>query len=214
MTLPSKQIATWADLLRDLAAQGLNFSTNSYDKERYAKIQDLVIEMLTFATNWSLEELVPHRETFFSRPSPIMTGDAAIINESGQILLIQRSDNHLWAMPGGLLEVGETPSEGVLREVFEETGLFCKVTALVGLFDSRFCGTTHPFQLYQIVFLCKILDDAEVMEPPHKHESLGLKWFDEISLPENMDPGHISRISEAFRLWHGDPTPFFDYEKF
>jgi mutator protein MutT len=212
MGLPVKQIALWADQLRDLAAQGLSYSTNTYDQERYAKIQQLVIEMLTFSTNWSEEELIPLRETFFSRPSPIMTGDGAIINEEGQILLIQRVDNHLWAMPGGMLEVGETPSEGVIREIFEETGIRCKVTALVGLFDSRFCGTTYPLQLYHIVFLCQQLENTEVVEAPHKHESLNKKWFDEKDLPVNVDPGHISRIPEAFRLWHGDPKPFFDYD--
>ncbi|MHA2294255.1 MAG: NUDIX hydrolase N-terminal domain-containing protein [Candidatus Hodarchaeales archaeon] len=214
MGLPAKQIAFWADQLRDLAAQGLLYSTNSYDKERYAKIQQLVIEMLTFSTNWSEEDLIPLRETLFPRPSPILTGDAAIINETGQILLIQRSDNHLWAMPGGMLEVGETPSEGVLREVFEETGLRCKVKALVGLFDSRLCGTVYPLQLYHVVFLCKPKEDIEAVEAPHKHESLDKQWFDEHNLPVNIDPGHISRIPEAFRLWHGDLKPFFDYDEY
>ena len=168
--------------------------------------------MLAFATNWTSEELVPLQETFFTRPSPILTGDAAIINDAGQILLIQRADNHLWAMPGGMLEVGETPSEGVLRETFEETGLKCEVIAFVGLFDSRFCGTTYPLHLYHVVFLCKPLDEIEAVTAPHRHESLDKQWFNERALPANIDLGHISRIPEAFRVWHGDLEPFFDYE--
>ena len=183
MGLPAKQIASWADQLRDLAAQGLRYSTTIYDQERYAKIQELSISMLAYATNWTSEELVPLRETLFTHPGPIMTGDAAIINEAGEILLIQRSDNHKWAMPGGMLEVGETPSEGVLREVFEETGITGKVIALVGLYDSRFCGTTHPLHLYHVVFLCKVLNTVEDVIAPHQHESLDKNWFNEKDLP-------------------------------
>ncbi len=210
MVSPAKQIASWADLLRELTAQGLYHSTNIYDKERYTKIQKVVMEMLTVATNWSIDELVPLQEALFSRPSPIVTGDAAIIDNEGRIFLIQRADNHLWAMPGGLLEVGETPSEGVLREVFEETGIKCKTTAFVGIFDSRFCGTTYPLQLYQLVFLCKPLDEIEIEPPIHHRESVSRQWFKEKNLPENIDPGHITRIPEAFRVWRGDCEPFFD----
>ncbi|MHA1977104.1 MAG: NUDIX hydrolase N-terminal domain-containing protein [Candidatus Hodarchaeales archaeon] len=210
MGLPAKQIASWADQLRDFAAQGLRFSTSVYDKERYAKIQQVSIAMLTSATNWSSEQLIPLRETLFTHTGPIMTGDGAIINEAGQILLIQRSDNQMWAMPGGMLEVGETPSEGVLREVFEETGLNCKVISLVGIFDSRFCGTTYPLQLYQVVFLCEALNEINDVVAPHQHESLDISWFNEKELPANIDPGHISRIGEAFRVWYGDLKPFFD----
>jgi ADP-ribose pyrophosphatase YjhB (NUDIX family) len=211
MKLKTKQITLWADQLRDLAAQGLQYSTNTYDQERYTKIQDLVIEMLSVVTDSSLEDLIPLRQTLFSRPSPLLAGDAAIINKMGQILLIQRSDNRMWAMPGGMLEVGETPSEGVLRETFEETGLKCEVTALVGVFDSRFCGTLYPLQLYHILFLCSPLENFEMEKPPHPHESLDIKWFNEDKLPNNIDPGHISRIPEAFRIWHGDTIPYFDH---
>jgi 8-oxo-dGTP pyrophosphatase MutT (NUDIX family) len=116
----------------------------------------------------------------------------------------------MWAMPGGLLEVGETPIEGVLREVVEETGYRCKAVSLVGLFDSRMCGTTYPLHLYHFTFLCTPVDENPSV-PQHQQESLDIKWFHEDSLPEDIDPGHRSRIPEAFRVWRGDLRPFFDY---
>ncbi|MHA2175248.1 MAG: NUDIX hydrolase N-terminal domain-containing protein [Candidatus Hodarchaeales archaeon] len=209
----SNQITLWADQLRDISALGLKYATNIYDQERYTKIQRLVIEMLSSATNWTSKQLISSQDSFLTRPSPIMTGDAAIINEFGQILLIQRTDNQLWAMPGGLLEVGETPAEGVLREVLEETGLRCQTIGLVGIFDSRLCGTNHPLHLYHTVFLCKPLD-VEAELPLHNHESLDKNWFDENSLPLDLDPSHENRIPEAFRIWHGDIKPFYDSHEF
>ena len=208
--LPAKQIALWADILRDISAEGLQYSNVIYDKERYTKIQQIAIDMLAFATDGSVDDLELLRETIFSRPSPIVGCDGAIIDDNGRILLIRRSDNKKWAMPGGILKVGETPAEGVLREVYEETGLKCKVTSLVGIFDSRFCGTTYPLHLYQILFLCKPLDGNKKGQPPHQQESLDQNWFDEHSLPLGIDPGHISRIPEAFRKWHGELLPYFD----
>jgi len=37
-----------------------------------------------------------------------------------------------------------------------------------------------------------------------------MNWFPEIALPDKLDPGHMQRIPEAFRVWHGDHRAFFD----
>ena len=208
--LPAKQIALWADILRDISAMGLQYSDSIYDEERYTKIQQIAIDMLAFVTNESLDDLESLQETIFSRPSPLVGCDGAVIDDKGRILLIRRSDNKKWAMPGGLLEVGETPAEGVLREVYEETGVQCKVTSLVGIFDSRFCGTTYPLHLYHILFLCKPLEGSKKIQPPHQQESLDINWFDEHSLPSDIDPGHISRIPKAYQRWKGNQYAFYD----
>ena len=99
----------------------------------------------------------------------------------------------------------------MVREVLEETGVTCEPIALVGAFDSRFCGTPSFYQLYQFLFLCHPAPDAEVINPPsHVHEIKEIHWFSEHELPEDIDPGHITRIPEAFRVWHGDTRAFFD----
>jgi ADP-ribose pyrophosphatase YjhB (NUDIX family) len=56
-----------------------------------------------------------------------------IVNEYGEVLLIQRDDTRTWAMPGGSLDPGELPTSGVAREVEEETGLKVLPVRLVGL---------------------------------------------------------------------------------
>ena len=144
------------------------------------------------------------------RPTPIAVGDAAVIDDEGRILLIQRADNGLWAMPGGALEVGETPAEGVLREAFEESGVRAEAVALVGVFDSRLCKTVTRHHLYQFVFLCRPTNGHEAETPTHASETLGADWFPEDALPDNLDPGHAVRIPHAYRVWHGEGAPFFD----
>ena len=55
-------------------------------------------------------------------------------NEQGEILLIQRSDNGNWALPGGAIDIGESLTQAAIREVQEETGITCQITGLVGIY--------------------------------------------------------------------------------
>jgi mutator protein MutT len=208
---PAEQIALWADKLRDIAAMGLRFSQNFHDQVAFRSVQTVAMEMLASATNEPWEQIEPLRASVFSSPTPFATGDAAVIDDDGQILLIQRADNGKWAMPGGALEVGETPAQGVVREALEETGIHSQVVSLVGIFDSRLCGTISRHHLYQFVFLCRPLS-KEAEPPSHALEVLSTRWFLEKELPEDIDPGHQSRIPEAFRVWRGDSRVFFDGE--
>jgi mutator protein MutT len=207
---PAEQIASWADKLRDISAMGLHFSKSIHDQDAFRAVQTIAMEMLAWATGESLEQIEPLRASVFSRPTPMSVGDAAVINDKGQILLVQRADNGKWAMPGGAFEVGETPAEGVVREALEETGVHCRAISLVGVFDSRLCSTPTRHHLYQFVFLCEPSNQERVEPPSHAIEVLGTGWFPEDGLPEDLDPGHRSRIPEAFRVWHGDSRAFFD----
>lgn len=212
MTGLAQQLALWADQLRDLSAMGLHFSRSIYDTQHYQTVQNIAMEMLALATGDLPEQIEPLRAPIFARPTPMTVGDAAIINEAGEILLIRRADNHLWAMPGGALEVGEAPAEGVVREALEETGIRCRATHLVGVFDSRRCGSTTRHHLYQFVFLCCPLNQDAPEPPSHAIEMSEMRWFAEDVLPSDLDPGHRVRIPQAFRVWHGDQAAFFDLE--
>ena len=59
----------------------------------------------------------------------------AVRDQDGRLLLIQRSDNGLWAMPGGGLEVGETVAQAAAREVLEETGIAVEIDGVVGIYS-------------------------------------------------------------------------------
>ncbi len=205
----ARRLALWAEKLRDVSALGLHFVENPYDRHNYQVVQSIAIEMAALASGELPEALEPLRRTIYARPTPLAVGDGAVIDAEGRILLIQRADNKMWAMPGGAMEVGETPAEGIVREVLEETGVTCEPVALVGLFDSRRCGTTSRHHLYHTVLLCRPLDVPR-HKPSHAIETLGDGWFSADDLPTPMDPGHVSRIPEAFRVWETGGTPFFD----
>jgi len=208
---PAEQIALWSDRLRDMAATGLKYAQNIYDHERYQAIQQIAIEMLALATERPVVELEPLRESIFSRMSPLVAGTAAIIDDSAKILLMRRSDNRLWAMPGGILEVGETPAGGAVREALEETGVRCEPIALVGVYDNRMWETSVIQHLYKFTFLCKPLDGGQAREAPsHAIETLETGWFAENALPDDLFAGHVKRVRDSFSLWRGEQRAYFD----
>lgn len=211
---PAEQIALWADRLRDISAMGLHFVKSVHDEEAYRAVQAIAMEMTALAVGRPMEQMEALRATLFSRPTPLSGGDAAVIDEQGRILLVKRADNGKWAMPGGALEVGETPAAGTVREAWEETGVRCRAMSLIGVFDSRLCGTTSPHHLYHFTFLCEPLNGGEPERPSHGFEVLDVGWFPEDGLPGDIDPGHVSRIPEAYRVWHGDNRAFFDAGEF
>ncbi len=208
-TSPAERIALWADKLRDISAAGLAYANNVYDKIRYETLQNLAMEMLSYAAGRPLDELTPLKSTIFSRMSPIVAGAAAVINQSGKILLMRRADNHLWSMPAGQMEVGETPAEAVVRETLEETGIRCIPKALVGVYDSRRWDRGVLHHVYKFTFLCEPLD-VQNNEPFDPHETLEIGWFAENELPENLHEGHYKRIADAYMIRNGKIQAYFD----
>ncbi len=206
----AQQLAYLADRLRDASAFGLRFSKSPYDRAHFQTVQDVAVELFALAAQEPPEQFEPVRAPVLSRPTPFVGGDAAIIDDNGRLLLIRRADNQKWAMPGGALEVGETPAAGVEREAYEETGVRCQAVRLVGIFDSRLCGSVTPHHLYHVMFLCRPLALENLGQGSHRHEVLQVAWFPPDSLPADMDPGHASRVLEAFRVWRGDARAFFD----
>lgn len=57
-------------------------------------------------------------------------------NDAGEVLLIHKTDNGLWALPGGGVDVGESAVDAAVRETWEETGFNIEVTGLVGLYTN------------------------------------------------------------------------------
>lgn len=67
--------------------------------------------------------------------SIVVAVTAVVQDKSGRLLLIRRTDNDLYAIPGGALELGETLTQTVQREVDEETGINVQVTSLIGIYS-------------------------------------------------------------------------------
>ena len=74
-----------------------------------------------------------------SAPEPtslVPSVNVGVVNDRGELLLIRRTDNENWAMPGGAMDIGETIAEAGVRETREETGIECEIVRLVGVYTN------------------------------------------------------------------------------
>jgi len=61
---------------------------------------------------------------------------AVVVRDAfGRLLMIERTDNGLWAIPGGAQDIGETTRQAAIREVREETGIEVDLTGIVGVYS-------------------------------------------------------------------------------
>ncbi len=131
---------------------------------------------------------------------------AAVTDEDGRILLIKKTDNGLWALPGGGHELGEAIADTVVREVKEETGYDVEVTALVGIYTNP--GHVMAYddgevrQQFSICFAAHLLGGTATTSDESSH----VVWAD----PETLDTLDM-HPSMRMRLQHyldQRPTPY------
>ena len=117
-----------------------------------------------------------------------------ITDDRGRVLLIQRADNNRWEPPGGVLELGESITDGLRREVREETGLDVEPVGLTGVYKNMNRG------IVALVFRCKITGgDLTTTD-----EASAFRWADGTQIADLMDQAYAIRVLDAIS---GDRPP-------
>lgn len=201
-----REIRQIADELRAVAAFGLNFARpNSHDAGRWEQVLSAAARLTALAGDGSAEELLARYQANHFDIGPLASGEAAVFHE-GKLLLIRRTDDGLWALPGGITDPGETLAGTARRELLEEAGLEGRVSQLLGVFDSRLWHSEKRIHFYHAVFLIEV-DDPRPKPSP---EVSAAAYFGEAELPP-LSPGHHLRAPFVFRQLRGEaPLPYFD----
>ena len=109
-----------------------------------------------------------------------------IFDERGRVLLCHRKDHDLWNLPGGALESGEAPWDGVKREVKEETGLIVDVSKLTGVYSKP------DKDDIVLSFLCTRTGGEITLND----EADKIEYFEIDKLPSNTVPKEVERIKD------------------
>jgi 8-oxo-dGTP pyrophosphatase MutT (NUDIX family) len=146
---------------------------------------------------------VPKRDYYDDPAAPpanslVVAVAAVVLDDAGRVLVIQRTDNDLWALPGGAQDVGETTTTAAVREVREETGLDVEVTGLVGIYsDPRHVIAYDDGEVRQEFSICLRARPISGRLAPSS-ESQHVRWVE----PDRLDELDIHR-SVRLRIDHG-----------
>ena len=154
---------------------------------------------------------MPKRDYYDDPAAPransiVVAVTAAIRNTQGKLLLIERTDNGLWALPGGGQDIGESVVQAARREVHEETGIDVEITGLSGIYsDPKHVIAYDDGEVRQEFSLCfhakPVSGDLR-----SSSESRQARWVSPDSLPDlKIHPSMRLRIDHALKQ---EPQPY------
>jgi len=181
----------WAEALAGVARTGLGFTQSLYERERFEEVLKIAADIRCAAVSeveagvqveeWlaSVGEGVPGYVT------PKTAVGAVVGNDAGEVLLVQRAGTGVWLYPTGWADIGYSPSEVAVKEVYEETGIEAEPVSLISVFDGLRLGF-HAIPLYSLVFHCRAVGGAL---RPHPLETLDVGFFARDAMPEPLAGG-------------------------
>lgn len=201
----------WAREIQAIAQTGMAFCKDPYDIERYQALRALAARILAARTATEADRIdnLFANETGYATPEVDVR--AAVFDDQDRILLVRETqDNGRWTMPGGWVDVNQTPAECALREVTEESGYTARVVKLAAVWDRARQG--HPpgaFSIVKLMFVCALTGGASATSL----ETSGTGWFTGDALPRDLSCGRTlpHQLARMFAHWHQPALPT-DYE--
>jgi ADP-ribose pyrophosphatase YjhB (NUDIX family) len=151
-----------------------------------------------------VESSVSRRIDFYDDPqapaanSLVPSVNVVVTNEADDILMIRRTDNGNWAVPGGAIDLGESVAQAAVRETLEETGIECEITGIAGIYsDPRhvilYTSNGEVRQEFSIVLTALAVSG----QPTPSSESSEVRWVPAAEVPGyTMDRSMRIRIND------------------
>jgi ADP-ribose pyrophosphatase YjhB (NUDIX family) len=146
----------WARKVQAIAQNGLSFTHDPFDRERYIQLSELVSALLSTELQIPLATARSfwNGESGYATPKVDVRG--GVFTGDSVLLVRERSDGR-WTLPGGWVDVNDAPSEAVAREIYEESGYRARAVKLAALVDKN--RHAHPpgvHHIYKLFFVCEL----------------------------------------------------------
>lgn len=187
------------DEIQTIARTGLHYSDGAYDRERYTRLLNIAANNYAELLDTPSDTIKAQLSREVGHITPKVGADAAIFNEKGEILLMDRIDGSGWCLPCGWVEPNERPSDAVVREVREETGLEVEVSRFVGAFTRLPSANNGVHTMVAIVHLCKIIGGELTLS----HEGKALRYWN-IDDMNDWHATHEKYARAAHAMWASD----------
>jgi ADP-ribose pyrophosphatase YjhB (NUDIX family) len=187
-TEPVLKLLDWARRLQAIAQTGVAYEgTRVYDRERYEQVRQIAAEMLAAEGEVPAVDALLSLEAGHATPKLDVRG---VVFRDGEILLVR--EDGAWSLPGGWVDVGESPSEAAVREVLEESGFETRAVKLLALIDrDRHDYEPHAWHIWKAIVLCEL---AGGERQPLRSETDEAAFFARDALPEPLRSGAVTRV--------------------
>ena len=203
MNQPEPKWLEWAKRLQAIAQNGLTFAHNSFDEERYHAIRRIAAEMLAQGSNADPERVLDLLSSEVGYATPKVDTRGVVFRDNALLLVKELTDGG-WTLPGGWADPCESPSEAVVREVFEESGFETRTVKLLAVYDrsKHPHWPPYPHHIYKLFIRCEIAGGS----PKISQETDGVEFYREGEIPElsvaRVTESQIRRLFEHYRNPH------------
>ena len=204
----NKKWLQWAKQLQSIAQSGLEFSKDEFDIERFERIRDISVEIMSEYTQLSNEKV----RSLFANESGYQTPKIdirAVVFKGDKILLVNEKKDNKWSLPGGYADIDLSVSENAKKESMEEAGANVKPKRIIAILDrNKHINDDYPYALYKIFVECAYIDGEYI----NNIETSRADFFDYDNLPElSTGRNTIDQIRMCFEAREKDIfEPIFD----
>lgn len=201
-----EKMLDWAKRLQAIAQNGLAYSKDVYDKERFEAIRKISMEMMSEQSGVDMEQIKDlfANETGYATPKVDIR---AIVFQNQKLLMVREKHDGKWSLPGGWADIGLSPKEVAVKEVKEETGFDVKALKLLGVLDKK-CHPHPPSasHIYKLFIQCEIIGG----QPTVGVETDAVAFFPEHLLPPLSTPRNTkSQIEMVFAYLKNPNEPIY-----
>jgi ADP-ribose pyrophosphatase YjhB (NUDIX family) len=206
--IAASDLLRWAETLAGVARTGLGFTKSLYEQERFEEVLKVAADIRAAAIEEAEADVLFDEwlstvgDGVGGYVTPKVAVAAVVGNDAGELLLTQRSDSGIWLYPVGWADVGYSPSEVAVKEVYEETGIEVEPVSLIAVLDGLRLGFAH-MPLYSLVFHCRMLG-GELKGHPLETRQVG--FYPRDRLPQPL-AGQHRWADLAFRAIDGEVFP-------
>ena len=200
-------VLEWARKVQAIAQNGLAFSRDPFDRQRYQELERLTASMLSTELDVPLATARGFWEGEHGYTTPKVDVRGGVFQGAEVLLVRERADGR-WSLPGGWVDVNDAPSSAVAREIREESGYEARAVKLAALVDKN--RHPHPpgvHHIYKLFFVCELTGG----EPASSAETDAVGFFPVAALPELSTGRVIAPQIERLYRHHLDrslPTEF------
>jgi len=197
----------WAREIQAISQTGMHYAENDYQIQRYSRLLEISAQIISSHSDLDYPYLVRIFNNQIGYATPRIDVRGASF-KAGNLLMVKESIDGGWTLPGGWVDVGDTPSGAVEREMYEESGFVVKARKIIGVYDANRSGPLEVFHAFKIVFLCDIVSG----EARTSEETSEVRFFSRVELPVNLSgertkPRHLE---DAFNALLNERPTYFD----